>query len=130
MPENKPHIHTAGEQFHDHGGNLEQLFEHMPDEEAFYKASDIFQQLCDPTRLRILWLLAHCEACVLNVAVTVGMSTSAVSHHLRILRQTGLIVNRRAGKEVYYKLADTRTARLIHKMIDDVFEMNCPQNKL
>ena len=99
MPENKPHIHTAGEQFHDHGGNLEQLLEHMPDEEAFYKASDIFQQLCDPTRLRIL-------------------------------RQTGLIVNRRAGKEVYYKLADTRTARLIHKMIDDVFEMNCPQNKL
>ena len=104
--------------------------EHMPDEEAFYKASDIFQQLCDPTRLRILWLLAHCEACVLNVAVAVGMSTSAVSHHLRILRQTGLIVNRRAGKEVYYKLADTRTARLIHKMIDDVFEMSCPQNKL
>ena len=75
-------------------------------------------------------MLAHCEACVLNVAVAVGMSTSAVSHHLRILRQTGLIVNRRAGKEVYYKLADTRTARLIHKMIDDVFEMSCPQNKL
>lgn len=115
MPENKPHIRTVGEQFHDHGGNLEQLLEHMPNEEAFYKASDIFQQLCDPTRLRILWLLAHCEACVLNVAVAVGMSTSAVSHHLRILRQTGLIVNRRAGKEVYYKLADTRTARLIHK---------------
>ena len=121
MPENKPHIHTAGEQFHDHGGNLEQLLEHMPDEEAFYKASDIFQQLCDPTRLRILWLLAHCEACVLNVAVAVGMSTSAVSHHLRILRQTGLIVNRRAGKEVYYNLADTRTARPIHKMLDDAF---------
>lgn len=130
MPENKTHIHTASEQFHDHGGNLEQLWKHMPDKEAFYKASDIFQQLCDPTRLRILWLLAHCEACVLNVAVAVGMSTSAVSHHLRILRQTGLIVNRRAGKEVYYKLASTRTARLIHKMIDDVFEMSCPQNKL
>ena len=117
------------EQLHDHGENIEQLLEHMPDEEAFYKASDIFQQLCDPTRLRILWLLAHCEACVLNISVAVGMSTSAVSHHLRILRQTGLIINR-AGKEVYYKLADTRTARLIHKMIDDVFEMNCPQNKL
>lgn len=121
---------TGHEQLHDHGENIEQLLEHMPDEEAFYKASDIFQQLCDPTRLRILWLLAHCEACVLNISVAVGMSTSAVSHHLRILRQTGLIINRRAGKEVYYKLADTRTARLIHKMIDDVFEMNCPQNKL
>ena len=121
---------TGHEQLHDHGENIEQLLEHMPDEEAFYKASDIFQQLCDPTRLRILWLLAHCEACVLNISVAVGMSTSAVSHHLRILRQTGLIINRRAGKEVYYKLADTRTARLIHKMMDDVFEMNCPQNKV
>ena len=118
------------EQLHDHGENIEQLLEHMPDEEAFYKASDIFQQLCDPTRLRILWLLAHCEACVLNISVAVGMSTSAVSHPLRILRQRGLIIIRCAGKEVYYKLADTRTARLIHKMIDDVFEMNCPQNKL
>lgn len=42
MPENKPHIHTAGEQFHDHGGNLEQLLEHMPDEEAFTKPPTFF----------------------------------------------------------------------------------------
>lgn len=115
---------------HNHGENIAPLLDKMPNEDAFYKASDIFQQLCDPTRLRILWLLAHCEACVQNVAIAVGMSTSAVSHHLRILRQTGLITNRRSGKEVYYKLAETQTAKLIHKMIDDVFEMNCPKNKL
>lgn len=130
MPENKPHIHTAGEQFHDHGGNLEQLLEHMPDEEAFYKASDIFQQLCDPTRLRILWLLAHCEACVLNVAVAVGMSTSAVSHHLRILRQTRPHCQSTRRQRSLLQTRGHRPARLIHKMIDDVFEMNCPQNKL
>ena len=112
---------------HDHGNDLEKVLQAKPEDEEFVKACDIFQQLCDPTRLRILWLLAHTEACVLNIAVSVGMSTSAVSHHLRILRQTGLIVNRRAGKEVYYKLAPTKTAKLIHKMIDDVFEMNCPQ---
>lgn len=112
---------------HDHGDNLEKILQAKPEDEEFVKACDIFQQLSDPTRLRILWLLAHAEACVLNIAVSVGMSTSAVSHHLRILRQTGLIVNRRAGKEVYYKLASTQTAKLIHKMIDDIFEMNCPQ---
>ena len=54
------------------------------------------------------------------------MSTSAVSHHLRGLRQTGLLTNRRAGKEVYYKLAETKTASLIHRVIDDIFEINCP----
>ena len=115
---------------HDHGQPTQGVLERMPSPDAFADAAATFQQIGDGSRLRILWLLAHCEACVLNVAVAVGMSTSAVSHHLRILRQTGLIVNRRAGKEVYYKLADTRTARLIHKMIDDVFEMSCPQNKL
>lgn len=97
----------------------------MPSEEDFYKASEIFQQLCDPTRLRILWLLAHSEECVNNISLSIDMSSSAVSHHLRNLRQAGLIVNRRAGKEIYYKLAETQTARLIHKMIDDVFEMEC-----
>lgn len=98
----------------------------MPAEERFVFASEIFQQLCDPTRLRILWLLAHSEQCVNNISLAIDMSASAVSHHLRVLRQAGLIVNRRAGKEIYYKLADTRTAALIHKMIDDVFEISCP----
>lgn len=113
-------------QLHLHNIDLEKLLEHMPEDTDFAKACDIFQQLCDPTRLKILWLLAHSEECVNNISLGIGMSISAVSHHLRGLRQTGLIVNRRAGKEVYYKLADTPPARLIHKMIDDVFEMNCP----
>ena len=99
---------------HDHGQDLDKVLSAMPSEEQFIQASEIFQQLCDPTRLRILWLLA------------IGMSSSAVSHHLRVLRQAGLIVNRRAGKEIYYKLAPSRTASLIHTMIDDVFEMSCP----
>lgn len=97
----------------------------MPKDADFIKASDIFQQLCDPTRLRILWILAHSEQCVNNVAALIHMSTSVVSHHLRSLRQTGLIVNRREGKEMYYKLADDKTATLVHQMIDDIFEMNC-----
>lgn len=112
-------------ELHNHNQNLEKVLQAMPEEEDFCKASDIFQQLCDPTRLRILWLLAHSEECVNNISLSIDMSSSAVSHHLRNLRQAGLIVNRRAGKEIYYKLAETKTARLIHKMIDDVFEMEC-----
>ncbi len=116
---------SAKTNLHNHNQNIEKILEAMPQEKDFFKASDIFQQLCDPTRLRILWLLAHSEECVNNIACAVGMSTSAVSHHLRNLRQTGLIVNHRCGKEIYYKLAETKTALLIHKMIDDVFEMEC-----
>ena len=111
---------------HDHGQNLEAFLKSKPSEAEFLKASDIFQQLCDPTRLHILWLLSHSEQCVNNISLAIGMRTSAVSHHLRGLRQTGLLTNRRAGKEVYYKLAETKTASLIHRVIDDIFEINCP----
>lgn len=113
-------------ELHQHATNMPKLLEVMPAAPRFSEATEIFQQLCDPTRLRILWLLAHCEECVNDIAVAVNMSTSAVSHHLRGLRQSGLLINRRSGKEVYYKLAESPEAKLIHKMIDDVFEMTCP----
>lgn len=110
---------------HHHQTESEKILENMPDHKGFIRASDIFQQLCDGNRLKILWILAHSEQCVNNISLLVGMSISSVSHHLRNLRQSGLIVNRREGKEIYYKLAETETARLIHQMIDDIFEMNC-----
>lgn len=114
---------------HDHDAHLQQVLAAMPDEKSFVLASEVFQQLCDPTRLRILWLLAHSEQCVNNISVAINMSASAVSHHLRVLRQADLIVNRREGKEIYYKLAQDRMSTLIHKMIDDVFEISCPCNE-
>ena len=113
---------------HDHGQDIEFVLERIPPEDAFAKAADTFQQLCDSTRLRILWLLCHREECVCNIAAAVNMSGSAVSHHLRTLKQTGLIRFRRVGKEVHYTLADTEEARLVHRMIDDIFEMNCPRS--
>ena len=111
---------------HDHGQKDEHILEVMPDEARCAGAAEIFQQLSDGTRLQILWLLCHSEECVCNIAAAVGMSMPAVSHQLRNLKQAGLIRSRREGKEVYYSLMDTPKARLVHKMVDDVFEMNCP----
>lgn len=88
--------------------------------------SFLFQQLGDPTRLRILWLLCHCEECVCNLAAAVDMSAPAVSHHLRILKKSGIISSRRDGKEVYYSLSDTPQAKLLHYAIDALFEVSCP----
>lgn len=115
---------------HDHGQNVAYILDQMPGIGYFLDAADIFRQLCDGSRLRILWLLCHCEECVINIAAAVGMSNAAVSHHLKTLKMHGLIVSRRAGKEVYYKLANTETAHLIHKMIDDFFQMSCPSKGL
>lgn len=111
---------------HDHGPGLAALLKQMPTEEDFITAADVFGQLSDGTRLRILWLLCHSDECVTNIAAAIGMSDPAVSHHLRILKKTGLATSRRVGKEVHYTLADTEEAALVHRMIDDVFEMNCP----
>lgn len=111
---------------HDHGQDMERLLERMPEDDNFQEAAAIFGQLCDASRLRILWLLCHCEECGVNIAAAVGMSTAAVSHHLKTLKLHGLITSRRAGKEVYYTLADAKKAQLIHQMVDDFFQMTCP----
>ncbi|MCI8554654.1 MAG: winged helix-turn-helix transcriptional regulator [Clostridiales bacterium] len=115
---------------HDHGQDIERVLAKMPPDPEFVKAADIFQLLCDPSRLRILWLLCHSEECVYNLSAAVSMSSPAVSHHLRTLRQSGLLNSRRDGKEVYYRLADTEEAQLVHRMIDDIFDMNCPRNSI
>ena len=97
---------------HDHGQNIEKLSERIPKVEEFHTVSDIFKQLCDGSRIRIFWILCHCEECVINLASLVDMTSPAVSHHLRQLKSSGLIVSRRVGKEVYYKAADTEQAQL------------------
>ena len=114
---------------HDHGQPMEQELQNMPSVENFQTLSDIFKQLGDGSRLRIFWLLCHCEECVVNLSAMVGMSSPAVSHHLKLLRAAGLIVNRRAGKEVYYTAANTQQAQLLHHMIEDLMVIACPSKQ-
>ena len=94
--------------------------------EKFQLIADIFKQLGDPTRVRLFWLLCHCEECVINISAMLDMSSPAISHHLRLLRSSGLIVSRRDGKEVYYRAAETEQSQLLHKMIEQAIEINCP----
>ena len=113
---------------HDHGLNNEkQIMEHMPGENEIAGVSEAMKQLGDPSRLRIFWLLCHCEECVLNIAAIVNMSSPAVSHHLRLLKNSGLIVSRREGKEMYYRTADTELAQMLHHMIEKIGRITCPE---
>lgn len=90
------------------------------------QVAEVFKQVSDGTRLRIFWLLCHCEECVSNIAAAMDMSDSAVSHHLKVLRRGGLITGRRDGKEIYYRQADARQAKLMHEACEKIFEITCP----
>ena len=111
---------------HDHGQSMERELDHMPSVEEFQTAADIFKQLGDGSRIRIFWLLCHCEECVVNLSAMVKMSSPAVSHHLKQLKAAGLIVSRREGKEVYYKAADTEQAQNFHHIIEWLVKIVCP----
>lgn len=116
---------------HNHGEHLntELLIDNIAKTEDFQIVADLFKVLGDNSRVRIFWLLCHCEECVINLAALVGMTSPAVSHHLRQLKGSGLIVSRRDGKEVYYKAADTEQAQLLHRMIEKMVEISCPSNE-
>ena len=115
---------------HDHGeeqNHTAAMRELLRDEGHFQRIADIFRQLGDPSRIRIFWLLCHCEECVINLSSLMEMSSPAVSHHLKVLRSAGLIVSRREGKEVYYKAADTAQCRTLHETIERIMEISCPK---
>ena len=88
---------------HDHGNPRKAAFlkKQLVREHDFDAVADVFRLLDDSSRLRIFWLLCHCEECVANISALVDMSSPAVSHHLRQLREAGLITSRRDGREVY-----------------------------
>ncbi len=113
---------------HDHGTEMGRLAASLPDEVTFLKMSDTFQLISDSTRLKILWLLCHSEDCVTNIGAALEMSPPAVSHHLRILKQAGLLTSRRQGKEMHYTLSKTGQAKLVHRIIDATFELNCTED--
>ncbi len=110
---------------HDHG-HLGFDLGVIPKDDDFQIVADIFKQLCDGSRIRIFWVLCHCEECVTNLASIVGMSAPAVSHHLRSLKTSGLIVSRRVGKEVYYRAADTDQAGILHNTVERLVQVTCP----
>lgn len=111
---------------HNHGQTIEHHFDHMPKTEEFSVVADLFKLLGDSSRIRIFWLLCHCEECVTNLSVMMDMTSPAVSHHLKLLRSSGLIVSRREGKEVYYRAADTERVEMLHKMIEKMVRISCP----
>ncbi|KIR03167.1 Cadmium efflux system accessory protein [Lachnospiraceae bacterium TWA4] len=115
---------------HDHNHNLEETeLANMPSANQFQVAADVLKLLGDTSRSRIFWILCHCEECVMNLSAMVDMSSPAVSHHLKLLKTSGLITSRREGKEMYYTAAKNAQADLLHHTIEQMIEVSCPDER-
>lgn len=94
----------------------------LPDDDTMLDVSELFKVLGDSTRCRILFVLLVSEMCVCDLSLLLGMSVSAVSHQLRILRQAQLVRYRREGKTVFYALADEHVRTLLSQGMEHVQE--------
>lgn len=87
----------------------------MPDEDIFIDLSDTFKIFSDSTRAKILYALMQAEMCVCDISVLLGMSKSSVSHQLRILKQVDLVKYRKAGRVIYYSIADEHVESIFNQ---------------
>ena len=92
------------------------------DELTLYKLAELFKVFGDSTRIRILHVLLQNELCVQDIADTLQMTQSAISHQLRILKQAELVKFRRDGKTIYYSLADNHVATIMSQGLEHVCE--------
>ncbi len=96
-----------------HSELLQKVDGKMPDNQEISDLSDLFKVFGDATRLRILFVLFESEVCVCDLAEILNMTQSAISHQLKVLKQSKLVTNRREGKSIFYALADNHVRSII-----------------
>jgi ArsR family transcriptional regulator, lead/cadmium/zinc/bismuth-responsive transcriptional repressor len=93
---------------------------HMVDATTALDVAELFKALADPTRIRMISVLAHTEMCVGDLCIALEMSQPAVSYQLRILRTLRIVRARKEGKHVFYTLDDDHVHQLYHQGVDHV----------
>ena len=101
---------------------IRKIDEKMPPEEEMQDLSEFFKVFGDVTRLKILFVLLGSEMCVYDIATLLGISQSAISHQLRVLKQMDLVKNRREGKTIFYSLADAHIVSILSQGLDHIEE--------
>lgn len=96
-----------------HEDRLNLVRQTLPDDMELSDLAELFKVFGDSTRIKILFVLFKCEVCVCDLASLLGMTQSAVSHQLRILKQSKLVKSRREGKSMFYSLADDHVRTII-----------------
>ena len=100
---------------------LNKLNKEIPEEELFDLA-DFFKVFADGTRIRILCALLYGEMCVCDIASTLSMTQSAISHQLRVLKQASLVLSRREGKTIYYMLSADHIIHILSQGMEHIEE--------
>ncbi len=88
----------------------------------FEKLSMFFKAISDETRIKLLYSLSRSKMCVCDLAALLGMTVSAISHQLRVLRQAGLVRSEKQGKVVYYMLSDDHVNTVFNNAIEHIME--------
>ncbi len=107
----------------EHTATAEKIKKGMPDEDSLADIAELFKVFGDTTRSKILAALSVSECCVCCLSAVLGMTVSAISHQLRILRQSKLVKTRRVGKEIYYSLDDEHIGEIFNTALEHVKEL-------
>ena len=110
------------EYMHVHEAIVNQVNQNMPDEEVLYDLAELFKIFGDSTRIKILYVLFEAEMCVCDIAQLLNMTSTAVSHQLRILKGNKLVKSRREGKNIFYSLADGHVTSILDQGMEHVSE--------
>ena len=105
-----------------HEDNVKKAINELPDDELIADLSDMFKIFGDQTRVKILMALESGELCVCDIAAVMNMSQSAISHQLRVLKQSNTVKTRRQGKVVYYSISDDHVKEIFDIAIVHVQE--------
>lgn len=105
-----------------HQETVDQVRQRMPQEEKLYDLAELFKVFGDTTRVKILCALFEAEMCVCDISALLGMTQSAISHQLRVLKQARLVKFRKEGKVVYYSLDDEHIKNIFDQGIAHISE--------
>ena len=94
----------------------------MPEGKDFYDLANLYKMFADETRVKILWALSLDDMCVCDLAALLGMTKSAISHQLKLLRVSNLVKYMKQGKIVFYSLADDHVKDIFEKGFEHVRE--------
>ena len=107
---------------HNHSEAVLKINKVMPAEDELYDLAELFKVFGDSTRIKILFALFEQEMCVCDIAECLNMTQSAISHQLKILKQSKLVGNRREGKSIIYFLADDHVRTIIDQGLNHIEE--------
>ncbi|MEG0693713.1 MAG: metalloregulator ArsR/SmtB family transcription factor, partial [Oscillospiraceae bacterium] len=109
---------------HFHKEAIDTSIKMIPSDEEIITLSDSFKVLSDMSRLKIVFALMNTELCVCDICHVVGMSQSAISHQLRVLRSANMVKYKKKGKLVYYSIDDAHVSNIIKISLEHMKHTN------